>query len=335
MEGRSVTLSRRLAETCSTCAPLLELAEDAAKEDYVIVSCIPARVCDRGISVLEEWAAANRKDNDADWMRTSWLPAHKEASIAADFFGCTAFLEFSALASLLFLRHASDVDISDLVDGRCPAQSTQFPDNIFDDLDHDLTATPSRTRLTPDQMSRLAIGIDKSGLVYVPVPEIIKVFRRLNLRATCSTERDEQAVYHANADQVYLEFELSADLLKAYKVVALEFAAEAHDQGWSSNNPDHFGTETGSFTWSDIALVSAANGAEIARSTRWYTNLHAVSRWQTRKLMLPQQSLIFERLQEAAQIQSGARIQIRVCAMFPGWRHYIRYARIDVHMLPL
>lgn len=138
-------LPQRLAQLCEACVPLLELrASEGAGEDTehssdasVTLPGVPGRIADLGIDLLKAWAAlpwllpAEAPPAQlAAWLRTTWLPSHRAALAAADFLGCSAFLELSALAGLLFLRDAGDEVVTGLLAGRWPSPSLQFGEQV-------------------------------------------------------------------------------------------------------------------------------------------------------------------------------------------------------------
>jgi len=112
------------------------------------------------------------------------------------------------------------------------------------------------------------------------------------------------------------------------RIKRIEFTCISHDQGWSSY-PDEQNTYNGSWTWGECSVLTNNQTEKTGLRHHVYTNLHAVSSWQTHVK-------VFDELQPGVphplitEFKPGDLLGFWILSRFPGWRNYVSFAEIKL-----
>ncbi|GJP67948.1 hypothetical protein CLOP_g1924 [Closterium sp. NIES-67] len=98
--------------------------------------------------------------------------------------------------------------------------------------------------------------------------------------------------------------------------------AEAHDQGWSSYPEDH-NTYDNSWTYAELIRI-LPDGSFASPREQIYRNLHADRHWQHHSKSWTAQSLFVQSL------NAGDKVAVVLRAQYPGWVHYVKWARVEI-----
>ncbi|CAI5465605.1 unnamed protein product [Closterium sp. Yama58-4] len=107
------------------------------------------------------------------------------------------------------------------------------------------------------------------------------------------------------------------------RIKEIEVLVEARDQGWSDYPQDH-NTYNNSWTYAELAKLMP-DGSLSASRELIYCNLHAVKRWQRHSKTWSATDSQFVR-----SLQAGDRVAVVLRAQFPGWTHYVKWAKIEI-----
>ncbi|GFR43462.1 hypothetical protein Agub_g4545, partial [Astrephomene gubernaculifera] len=176
-----------------------------------------------------------------------------------------------------------------------------------------------RRLIVPDEFESLVSELYDSGLVTYTSAQVADVRRYLYALGfipgwSCAVQGERQ---QRQGKSVYASLEVRP-LPPGYEVAAVEVEAESHDQGWSSY-PEDRNTRNNSWTWVELQLYDthgdlvpagvhrrahdggsgdggdggSGDGGGGGERPRLFTNLHAISAWQTHAVKLgPESDLV-------------------------------------------
>ena len=134
--------------------------------------------------------------------------------------------------------------------------------------------------------------------------------------------RADAAFQKGSCSELYLRITVPDIVTRGAR--RLEISVDSHDQGWSSY-PRHHNTREHSWTWGEVRV--RAVGGENLCTYQVYRNIHASKSWEL-------QSKTFDRYHEIMPfIKPGVTVDLMLCACYPGWVNYTRYAEMKLSFL--
>jgi len=340
-----LTISRALADRCSVGSVLLELyphGDDDTMATRIPLTGAPDTVTKSGVAVVDAWALLEQSRSIADW---AWVPLFirqhaprfRQALLAVDYLGCDPVLELIADASLLYLvtKASPELMIASLASGNTPKFSTRFGEGVdfctlpscVNSKDGPAEGGQTLVCLSQAQFDALVQGIVACNLLPCPFEVLLRSLKRLGV--CIRVEAAHAAEIHLqNANQVHVSIQLPPP---GHRITRVTVEAESHDQGWSSYEED-YGTFRNSWTFADLTVTTphaAPDTPALFRLDRIYTNRHADHKWQQQRVVFAAGSPLVEFI-NAHVAGEPLVVEFRVRAMFPGWRHCVRQAKLTV-----
>lgn len=98
-------------------------------------------------------------------------------------------------------------------------------------------------------------------------------------------------------------------------ITKVKIVVESHDQGWSSD--EH------SWTWGEINILDKYN-KEKKKRINVYTNITSSSEWKIHKYIIEDKDYLNN-------IKNQDKICLWIRSLYPGWKNYIKKAKIIIY----